>query len=82
MRRVTKARGHVKYHNFVGGEYVQADSVDYNVVDETGRYLNISGTSPANMKRGREFSLRPTRSTSRANGRSGRRTATFFMTDS
>ena len=45
-----KARGHVKYHNFVGGEYVQADSVDYNVVDETGRYLNISGTSPAKIQ--------------------------------
>ncbi len=45
-----EARVNVKYKNYVGGEQVRADKVKYNVVDETGWYLNISGTSPAKIQ--------------------------------
>ncbi len=45
-----EARGHVYYQNFIGGEIIQADKVEYNTVDETGKYYNVHGSSPAKIE--------------------------------
>lgn len=44
-----EARGHVYYQNFVGGEILEADRVEYNTINETGKYFNIRGSSPAKI---------------------------------
>jgi LPS-assembly protein len=43
------ARGHVRYEQFQTGEKLQASRVDYNVNDETGKFFDVSGSSPAKI---------------------------------
>jgi LPS-assembly protein len=43
------ARGHVRYERFDTGEKLQASRVDYNVNDQTGKFFDVSGSSPAKI---------------------------------
>ena len=45
-----EARGNVYFQHFTGGEILEADRVEYNTVDETGKYYNIRGSSPAKIE--------------------------------
>ena len=45
-----EARGNVKFDNYSGGEHIEAEKVEYNVRDETGKYYNVKGSSPAKLE--------------------------------
>lgn len=45
-----EARGNVSFDHFAGGEHIEADRVEYNVNDETGKYYNVRGSSPAKLE--------------------------------
>ncbi len=45
-----EARGNVRFDNFEGGEHVEADRAEYNLRDETGRFFNVRGSSPASIE--------------------------------
>jgi LPS-assembly protein len=45
-----EARGNVKFQHFTGGEEIQADKVEYNLQEETGKYYNVKGSSPAKIE--------------------------------
>jgi LPS-assembly protein len=45
-----EARGNVTFDHFAGGEHIEADKVEYNVQDETGKYYNVRGSSPAKLE--------------------------------
>ncbi len=45
-----EARGNVKFDHFEGGEHIEADRVEYNLEDETGKYYNVHGSSPAKIE--------------------------------
>ena len=45
-----EARGNVKFDHFAGGEHIEADKVEYNLADETGKYYNVRGSSPAKIE--------------------------------
>jgi LPS-assembly protein len=45
-----EARGHVYFQHFSGGEIIEADRAEYNTVEETGKYYNIRGSSPAKIE--------------------------------
>jgi LPS-assembly protein len=49
-RGYAEARGHVIFDHYEGGEHIEADRVEYNLKDETGRYYEISGFSPAKIE--------------------------------
>ena len=38
-----EARGNVKFDHFAGGEHIEADKVEYNLEEETGKYYNVRG---------------------------------------
>ncbi len=40
------AVGKVRYRNFVSGETIEADRVEYNVVEETGKFYDVRGAIP------------------------------------
>ena len=44
-----EARGHVHYQNFVSGEDLWADRVEYNLSKETGKFYNVHGTATARI---------------------------------
>ncbi len=45
-----EARGNVYFQNFLGGEILEADRVEYNTVEETGKYYNVRGSTPAKIE--------------------------------
>jgi LPS-assembly protein len=45
-----EARGNVKFDHFAAGEHIEADKVEYNLADETGKYYNVRGYSPAKIE--------------------------------
>lgn len=45
-----EARGNVRYDNYVSGEHLEADKVEYQIDAETGRYYNVRGSSPAKLE--------------------------------
>src|SRR5260370_33612140 len=45
-----EARGNVKVDHFQQGEHVEADRVEYNLEEETGKYYNVHGYSPAKIE--------------------------------
>jgi LPS-assembly protein len=44
-----EARGNVRFEHFVRGEKLQASRAEYNIDDETGKFYDVSGTSPAKI---------------------------------
>ncbi len=44
-----EARGNVRFEHFVRGEKLQASRAEYNLDSETGKYYDVSGTSPAKI---------------------------------
>ena len=44
-----EARGNVRFQHFVNGEKLNASRAEYNVDDETGKFFDVSGTSPAKI---------------------------------
>ncbi len=44
-----EARGKVYFRHFTGNEELWADRVEYNVVEETGRFYELIGTTPAKI---------------------------------
>jgi LPS-assembly protein len=44
-----EARGNVRFEHFVRGEKLQASRAEYNVDDGTGKFYDVSGTSPAKI---------------------------------
>jgi LPS-assembly protein len=45
-----EARGNVKFDHFAGGEHLEADKVEYDLKNETGKYYNVRGSSPAKIE--------------------------------
>ena len=45
-----EARGNVKFDRFRTGEHIEADRVEYNVNDETGKFYNVRGSTPAKVQ--------------------------------
>ena len=43
------ARGHVHFEHYTKGEKVDCDRADYNINDETGKFYEVVGTSPAQI---------------------------------
>lgn len=43
------ARGHVRFEQFDTGEKLQASRVEYNLEEKTGKFFDVSGTSPAKI---------------------------------
>lgn len=48
--KIAKARGHVRFEHFTRGEKLQADHAEYNVDEETGKFYEVTGTSPAKVQ--------------------------------
>lgn len=44
-----EARGHVRFEHFANGERLNAARVVYNVDEQTGKFYEVSGTSPAKI---------------------------------
>ena len=44
-----EARGHVRFEKFDTGEKLQASRVQYNLDAQTGKFFDVSGTSPAKI---------------------------------
>lgn len=44
-----EARGRVHFQHFAGNEELWAERVDYNLREETGRFYEVRGTSPAKI---------------------------------
>jgi LPS-assembly protein len=45
-----EARGNVRFDHFAGGEHLEADRVEYDLKNETGKYYNVRGSSPAKIE--------------------------------
>jgi LPS-assembly protein len=45
-----RATGNVHFEHFTNGEKLQAERGEYNVDDETGKFYEVSGTSPAKIQ--------------------------------
>jgi len=45
-----EARGNVKFDHLTGGEHIEAEKVEYNLKDETGKYYEVRGFSPAKIQ--------------------------------
>lgn len=45
-----EARGNVHFIHYAGGEDIHCDKVEYNVDEETGKFYNIRGTTPAKIE--------------------------------
>lgn len=43
------ARGNVRFQHFANGEKINSDHVEYNVDEQTGKFYDVSGTSPAKI---------------------------------
>lgn len=44
------ARGHVKFEHFYNGDKLECDHAEYNVNNETGKFYQVHGTSPAKIQ--------------------------------
>ncbi len=44
-----EARGHVRFEHFVTGEKLNASRAEYNIDEQTGKFFDVSGTSPAKI---------------------------------
>jgi LPS-assembly protein len=44
-----EARGHVRFEQFESGEKLNASRAQYNVDEQTGKFFDVSGTSPAKI---------------------------------
>ena len=44
------ARGNVKFEHFFNGDKMECDRADYNIDDETGKFYEVRGTSPAKIE--------------------------------
>jgi len=49
-KHYAEARGNVKFDHFTGGEHIEADKVEYDLENETGKYYNVRGSSPAKVE--------------------------------
>jgi lipopolysaccharide assembly outer membrane protein LptD (OstA) len=49
-KHYAEARGNVKFDHFQGGEHIEADKVEYDLENETGKYYNVRGSSPAKIE--------------------------------
>lgn len=45
-----EARGKVRYESFAHGEKLNCDRAEYNTESKTGKFYNVSGTSPARIE--------------------------------
>ena len=45
-----EARGNVRFDHFAGGEHIEAEKVEYNLKEETGKYYNVRGSAPAKIE--------------------------------
>lgn len=45
-----EARGNVRFIHYAGGEDIHCDRADYNINEETGRFYEIHGTTPARIE--------------------------------
>ena len=45
-----EARGNVKFVHYANNEQLEADRVEYNIKEETGKFYNVKGTSPAKIQ--------------------------------
>jgi LPS-assembly protein len=45
-----EARGNVRYHNFETLEDLECERLEYNLRDETGKFYNVRGSSPAKIE--------------------------------
>ena len=45
-----EARGKVHFENFSHGEKLNCDRAEYNTESKTGKFYNVSGTSPARIE--------------------------------
>ncbi len=45
-----EARGNVRFEHFFNGDKIQCDHATYNIDDETGRFYEVHGTSPAKIE--------------------------------
>src|SRR5688572_25753660 len=45
-----EARGNVRFDHFASGTHLEADRVEYYLDTETGKYYNVSGSSPARIE--------------------------------
>ncbi len=43
------ARGNVKFQHFYNGDRIECDHAEYNLDDETGKFYDVRGTSPAKV---------------------------------
>lgn len=50
QKHYAEARGNVKFDHFAGGEHIEADKVEYDLENETGKYYNVRGSSPAKIE--------------------------------
>ncbi len=46
---IAEARGNVRFEHFTNGEKLNASRVEYNVDEQTGKFFDVSGTSPAKI---------------------------------
>jgi LPS-assembly protein len=44
------ARGRVKFEHFYNGDKIECDHADYNLDEETGKFYEVHGTSPAKIQ--------------------------------
>ncbi|HYO81910.1 MAG TPA: LPS assembly protein LptD [Bryobacteraceae bacterium] len=49
-KQYAEARGNVSFDNFQGGEHVEADRAEYNLNEQTGKFFNVRGSSPARLE--------------------------------
>jgi LPS-assembly protein len=49
-KHYAEARGNVIFDHRVGGEHLEADKVEYDLENETGKYYNVRGSSPAKIE--------------------------------
>ena len=49
-KHYAEARGNVKFDHFANGEHIEADKVEYDLENETGKYYNVRGSSPAKIE--------------------------------
>jgi LPS-assembly protein len=49
-REYAEARGNVRFDYFPTGEHVEASKLEYNLKDQTGKFYDVRGTSPATVE--------------------------------
>ena len=49
-KQYAEARGNVVFDHFDGGEHVEAERVEYDLNEQTGKFFNVRGSSPAKLE--------------------------------